>query len=461
MINKRKNVLEPDNSIISFKTYFAKLWVLMLPIAAQNLLLTSLNFIDTLMIGQLGDIPIAAVGIANQIYFLLNLIIFGLASGTAIFTAQFWGAKDFDKIKKVTGIAIDIALIISGIYFLISFLIPEKLLGLFTRDINVINSGKIYLKFVSISFIPMSISFLFSYILRTMHYVKLSLFASFIGVLVNTILNYILIFGIWVFPELGVKGAAFGTIVARFFELLILLYFVYGKKLECDSNIENLIFISKHLLKKFIKVTLPVIFNEMFWSLGVTIYTVIYARIGTEAVAASNIAITIQNFAFILFIGIANASAVIIGNSIGENNINLAHDFAKKGIILSLILGILTGIIIFLLTPLLLSFFKVSIVVKDIIKSFMFIFIFILTFKAENILLIVGIFRSGGDTKFALLIDVGSVWFVGIPFGLVSAFVFKFPVNLVFMFIGMEEVVKFITGYIRFRKGKWIHRVVY
>lgn len=445
---------------LTLKTFFENILKLMIPITLQNLLLNALNLIDTVMVGQLGDISVAAVGIANQIYFLLNLFVFGVTSATAIFTSQYWGAKDSENIKKTTALSIKIILIIVFLFQILSFFIPSFMIRLFTKDREVVRIGSIYLKVVSFSFLPMSISFVFSYILRTMHFVKLSLTASFFGIGSNTILNYLLIFGFWKIPPLGVKGAAIATIVARIIELSILLFNIYMKKLPCAFMIKHFLVFDKKYFNKFLKISLPVILNEMLWSLGVTIYTVIYARISTGAVAASNIALTIERFAFVIFIGLANASAVLIGNYIGKKEYKTAIDIANKGIFFSLVAGIFIGLIIYFLTPYVLLLFKVSEGVKEMVKGIILVYSFIVTLRAINVLLIVGIFRSGGDTTFSLIVDAGSVWFFAIPLGLIAAFVLKLSVPLVFLAICSEEIVKIIFSLIRFFNKTWINNVI-
>lgn len=455
-----KDYLFDSGEKFTIQSYFENIFKLMIPIALQNLLLNALNLIDTVMVGQLGDVAIAGVGIANQIYFLLNLFVFGVTSATAIFTSQYWGAKDIENIKKTTATAIKIVIIFVILFQIICFLFPSFLISLFTKDERVIKVGASYLRIVSFSFLPMSISFVFSFILRTMHFVKLSLFASIIGIGSNTLLNYFLIFGIWVFPRLNVQGAAIATIIARFLELLFLVIFIYIKNLPCTINFDHFKKNEKRFLSKFVKISLPVIFNEMLWSLGVTIYTVIYARISTSAVAASNIALTIERFAFVIFIGLANASSVLIGNFIGKRQYKTAIDLAYKGLIFSFISGILIGALIYFLTPYILILFKVSLEVKEIVKGIILIYSFIVCLRAMNVLLIVGIFRSGGDTTFSLIVDAGAVWFFGIPFGLLAAFVFKLSVPFVFLAISSEEIVKVIFSLIRFFNKKWIKNVI-
>lgn len=197
----------------------------------------------------------------------------------------------------------------------------------------------------------------------------------------------------------------------------------------------------------------------MLWSVGVTIYTLIYARISIYAVAASTIALSIERFAFVFFIGLANASSVLIGNYIGKKQYDVAIDLANKGIMLAIVLGILIGLFIFFLTPFILLLFKVSLQVKEIVKGIIFIYSFIITLRALNVLLIVGIFRSGGDTTFSLIVDAGAVWFFGIPLGALAAFVFKLSVPLVFLAISSEEIVKVIFSMIRFLNKKWINNL--
>src|SRR3712207_3244096 len=273
--------------IIKDKAFYKKLFFITIPIVIQNLIASSLNMLDTLMIGKVGEVELAAVGIANQYYFLYSLIAMGIGAGCGVFIAQLWGKRDKENIKRALGIGLIGGGIISIMFMSVGIIIPEKIMALFNKDPRVIKIGSEYLVIVAISYFFSSITFNYAAALRSIENTVLPMVASFIGLIANGVLNYVFIFGKLGITPMGVKGAAIATVIARTTECLIILISVYAKNKVLNAKIKELISPSKKVIDAIYKVTIPIVLNEACWGLGNVTYAAIYGRIGTGAAARS------------------------------------------------------------------------------------------------------------------------------------------------------------------------------
>lgn len=433
---------------------------LALPIALQNLIMTSLNLVDTVMVGQLGEANIAAVALGNQIFFLISLFLFGVSSGSSVFIAQFWGKRDEASIRKVLGLSLICSICVSFLAMIAILLIPEQILSIFSKDPEVIRIGSEYLTTVCFCYIPTSISFCFASTLRSTGQARLPVIASAIALSVNTLLNYILIFGKLGFPVMEAKGAALATVIARLCEMFMILGAVYAMKLPPAASIKELTGFNREFVTHFFRLTVKVILNEVLWSLGVTMYTVAYGRMGTNILAAVNISSAVEKIAFVLFNGIANACAVMVGNKIGEGEEETAFVYAKRLALLGPLLGVVLGLIVFLSSGVLLSIYNVSEEVYRSSVGILSVFGLMMPIKIFNMINIVGILRSGGDATFSLIIDTTGVWFIAVPLVFIGGLVLQLPLLVVYILVNLEEVYKFLLGIKRFLSGKWINNVV-
>ncbi|NJN80449.1 MAG: MATE family efflux transporter [Anaerolineales bacterium] len=304
-------------SFLRDRAFLREVLTIALPISFQQLINASLNMIDVLMVGQLGEASIAALGLSNQVFFVFILLLFGLTSGMAIFTAQFWGKQEIEPIRKVLGMSILTTSGIALIFTLAATLMPHKVLSFYTNDLEVIAIGSRYLRIVGLSYIP--VAFATSYIatLRSIQFIKLTVIATICALIFKTTLGYMLIFGIGGFPALGVEGAAIGTASGWILELILLFIFIYAQKTPLAANPLTFFTFDFSFFGRVLKTTLPALANEMFWSFGITTYNAIYARIGTDSIAAINVNATIEELGFVVFMGLGNACAVMVGNRIG------------------------------------------------------------------------------------------------------------------------------------------------
>lgn len=441
--------------------FYKILFTISIPIIIQNLISSSLNLVDNVMIGQLGETFIAATGLANQIYFIMTLILFGGNSGISIYIAQYWGKKETEKIKSVLSIGLIFAISVSFLFFIGGFVFPEQILGLMSKDSEVVKYGSDYMKIVSLSYVITAIGFAFGFSSRSVGHPKLPMKASIISLGINTVLNYILIFGHLGFEPMGIKGAAIATVIARVVEIIIILTGIYKTIPVLALSIKDFFKIRLDIAKQVGKTALPVILNEGFWSLGMTAYALVYARIGTDAVAAVMITNTVNNLFMVVGFGLGNASSVMLGNTLGAGEISKAIDYNKKFLTLSIFVGVIVGVLIVILAPLIVTnLYNLTPESYEITIATLKVLAFFMAFKFYNTIMVIGTLRSGGDTLYSMIMELTSVWLIGVPMALIGAFVFKWPVYLVVALVNIEEVVKVFLGLPRLISKKWANRLV-
>lgn len=445
------------SQLFSNNKFFSQMLRLASPIMLQQLIFSSLGMVDTMMLGRLGDASVAAVGVANQVFFLVNLLYFGITSGSAIFTAQYWGKKDIPRIQQILGLSLAMSLAGGGIFTLIAVANPQAVIRIYSADPEVITLGGEYLRIVAVSYLMTAITYSFSVILRSVENVRLPMMTNFFALSLNTLLNYGLIFGNFGLPELGVRGAAIATVIARLLEVCLILLLVYRKKLPLAARPGSLFKWDKIQLGRFFRTTLPVIITEIIWSLGTTTYNVVYAHISTEAIAAYNVALSLDRLVFVIFIGLGNACAIMIGNKIGEEDQETATQFGKQYLLLGLGAALGLGLVMLLLKNPLLALFGVTPQTTWLAGNILLVMIFSLPVRSLNLIILIGILRSGGDTVYAFFIDAGVIWAVGVPMAYLGAFLFHLPIHYVYLMVITEEAVKVCLGLIRFFKGRWIH----
>ncbi len=443
------------------KRFYKILISLCIPIIIQNLISTSVNVIDTVMISSLGETSVASIGVANQFFFLFSMSLAGITGGAGVFISQFFGKNDINNIRKVTGFSTILASILSLIFFIPALIIPTKIINIFSYDPEVIKQCSEYFSIVVFCYPLIAISTVFSMGSRGVRNPKLGMFCSAIALFVNIILNYGLIFGKLGLPAMGVKGAALATVIARIVELMLIVSYVYFIKKDyiLRFGIKDLKSIKSDFINTLLAKSLPIFLNDSLWAVGTVLYSVAYSKAGTSAIAASQIATSTGNF-FIMTAGcIANGAAIMLGNELGADQIKRAITYAKKFSVLVILAGLLFGILLILNIPVLLKIFTVSDNLAPDIKKIFFIMGILMALKSFNVLLIIGILRSGGDTKYALFLELGCMWLVSIPLTFIAALKGA-PIYILVLLTYSEEVVKFIFGIPRALSKKWATNIV-
>ncbi|WP_066894570.1 MATE family efflux transporter [Clostridium nigeriense] len=448
-----KNVFED-------KKFLRKTIAIGIPIAIQALLNTTLNLVDNMMIGSLGESSIAAVGLANKVFFVFTLLLFGVVSGSSILTAQYFGKRDIKNIRRVLGMSLIIGLSGAILFTIAGLFIPKAVMRIFTPSEGTISIGASYLTIVALSYPLTAITNCYISLLRATNKVKAPVFISLVAILVNVVLNYTFIFGNFGAPRLGVRGAAIATLIARLVECISILSVVYMSGGPAAAKIKELIAFDKEFIKKYFITVSPVIANEFMWGLGVTMYSLVYGRMGDRAVAAITITQNVEQICVVIFQGLSSATAVILGNELGANKLKDAEKHAKSFFVLQLMLTVVMGIVCILIRNPLINLFSVQKDVASDITRCLTVFVCYLPFRMFNLINIVGVLRSGGDTKASLLLDITGVWCVGIPFAFLGGIVLGLPIYYVYAMITIEEVYKFVLGFKRYKQKKWLKNIV-
>ena len=443
------------------KTFLKKLFKLSLPIMLQSLFAVLGSIITTLMTGQLGDIPLAAAGLANQMYFILSLVQFGIGSGASIFTAQYWGKNDKESISKVLGVCLMFGILVSLIFMSVALFFPNTFLDAFTSDQQVIQLGVQILRIIGFSFLFTPITNSFYMVLRSTGNVRLPMVVSSSSVIINTILGYMLIFGKLGAPALGVLGAAYANLIARVLECALILWMVYYLKTPLAIKPRELLCFDPVFLKKILKRMLPVTVNELLWSVGISTYSAIYAHINTESIAAMNIRASIEDLFFVPFLGITHACAIIIGNAIGSGNEKESDAYIRQGVRIIFGISVVLGALLIFGRDLITSLYNVTDLTAFYTRNLLTVLGAFLWLRTVNTFYFIAMLRSGGDTRFAYYADVGGMWLVGVPSALLGAFVLKLPVYYVYALAMLDEAVKFFLFLWRKRSNRWIHNLVH
>lgn len=433
---------------------------LAVPIMIQSLMVSLMHIVDNVMIGQLGEYELAGVTQANRISFLLQVTMFGVVSGSSVLTAQFWGKKDVKGIRSFLGLGLITALCVAALYAVPSLVMPEKILAILIQDERAAASGVSYLRVVAIAYFVQAISLVNAAVLKSTEQVKLPMRASILAILVNTCLNYLLIFGKFGFPKLGVKGAAIATVIGCGAELLVLIVTAYKNNMATAARLRELRPACRADIGKFFRIVLPTMLNEGFWSLGMVMYSIAYGRMGASTVAAVSIFNNIDQLASVMLRGTTHACAVMVGMAVGQKRYDDAHTTAKRLLFGSMAACLGIGVVVALLSPLMVSLFNVSAETAGKARALIRVYAGFIWAQAAATTLIVGILRAGGDVKYAMVTDVAPVWLIGVPLVFWLGPGLGLPIYAVFAVTRIEEIVKSVISYARLNSGKWIHNLV-
>jgi len=447
-------------SFLRDKAFFRAMLALSIPVAFQQLISAFLNMIDVLMVGQLGEASVAAVGLANQIFFLLILFLFGTTSGMAIFTAQFWGKGDVESIRKVLGICLALAISVAVLFSLAAVFIPERLMHFYTEDPEVIQLGSEYLRIVGLSYVMMAISVSYISVLRSITQVTMAMVVAISALALKTVIGYTLIFGHFGLPALGVRGAAIGTAIGWTFEAILLLVLVYVLKTPLAANPLTFFHFDRAFLTNVLKTSMPAAINEVVWSFGITTYNSVYAHIGTNAIAAININATIEELVFVLFIGLGNACSVMVGNKIGEGDKETAFEYSRRFTILAVALSLMGGVIVIFARDLVVGLYQLSPSAAFNLRNIMLVYAVSIWLRVFNFMLFIGALRAGGDTRYAMFTELFSIWVIGVPAALIGGFVLHLPVYYVYAMVLLEEAAKAVIIFRRYISRRWINDLV-
>lgn len=446
------------HNLIGDKKFYKTLMQVAAPLVLQQLITTSVQLVDNVMVGRLGETSIGAVSIVNQLYFIVILVTFGVYAGGGIFTSQFFGSKNYEKLKETFRFKVILGFMVSFLAFVLFSVYGEFLIRLFTKNEETVSLGLTYLKVARWTAFPWVLSVSISNTFREIGITKPLLKISIVAILTNTILNFILIFGFLFISPLGVFGAAIATLIARIIEFSLMVRLLIKEGKIFNTRVKDLFVIDKKLLKQMAVMAIPLTLNELFWSSGQTAFLHSYSTRGDSALAAMNITNAISQLVFVLFGGIATAVAVLVGKELGSNKLEEARDNSRKLIAFAVFTAAVSGIMLFILSFFILNIYDVSIYTKNIAKFNIRINALFIPVYSFNSTLFYTL-RSGGDTKSTLIMDSGYMWLVSVPTALVLAHFTTLEVTLMFLIVQCLDIPKAILGLIRYRKERWVQNL--
>ncbi len=445
-------------SLFSDKTFNRKLMSLVLPVALQQLMVSVVSASDAITLGLIEQDKMSAVSLATQISFVESLFLAAMTIGLSLLLAQYWGKKDTDAMERIFGYVMKITAAVSFLFFITALCFPETLMKLFTNEKILIDGGTEYLRTVSPSYLLTGISQVLLCVLKNSGHTKKAGIISSACMVGDMIMNIVLIPGLFGLPRLEIIGAAISTVIARAVEV-VWCYASLNRHSVVKLRLTDMLRNDRLLCRDFWKYTAPVLGNEIVWGVGFTMYSVIMGHLGTDAVAANSIAGIVKNLAACFCIGLAGGGGIMIGNELGAGNLDAAKNYGKRITLFSVFIGIASGAVLLIFTPLILYAVNLTDTSAEYLKNMLIICSYYMIGKSVNSVTISGIFCAGGDSRFGFICDAITMWGIIVPLGLISAFVLKLPVPVVYFIVSLDEFVKLPMVYKNYKKYNWVRNL--
>lgn len=429
-----------------------------LPIMAQQFITSFVNLIDNIMIGSVGNIALTSVTVSNRYYLIFNATLFGICGAASIFIAQYYGAKEKEKCQKVFNISMSWSILMALLFMIVLFIMPQLVINIFSKTPSIVTQSLMYLNYIKYAYLPCAISFACMMTLRAVGVNTIQLKVGAIAVLINTLLNYCLIFGNFGFPEMGIEGAAIATLIARIVEMTIYLYVIYRNKHYFKLDIKGLIYLDKDLMRNLIKKIVPLTFNEVMFSMGLALVFMSYMRTDEHLVAAVAVVDTVANILFIVFAGLSSAVSILIGKKLGANLIDEAKENARKLIVFAGLIAAFLGMIVFIVAPYIPEFYNVQPDIKEAITILLRVKSVSIILHAVNACVFL-ILRSGGDIVSTLIMDSGFLWCGAVLVSTVLSM--RTSLSLIFIYAIVEslEIIRVFVSTHFFKKEKWAKNI--
>ena len=444
------------------KAFYLHALAITAPIALQNFMNVAVDSADVILLSFVSQNALAASSLARQVSFVLNMLLFGVSSCAAILGAQYWGKGDKKAVERVLGLTLRVAILIGALFTAAAALFPAAIMRYFTDDPALIEEGVRYLRAVSASYVLGGFATVYLSVMRSVERVKMSATVHSAAVVCNVLLNCCFIFGWGPFPVLGITGVALATSITRALEVLYCLFDgVTGKLIRL--RLRWLIARGGELMRDFIRYAVPAVANDVIWGLAFSVYSVILGHLSSDSVAANSVATVVRDLGTVVCYGVSSAAGIILGQAMGDNKLEEAKAYAKRFIYLAIGTALIGGCVILLCRPLVMRFMYLYIEVTDVVRSELSTMLYISSYyifgAAVNTMLVCGIFRSGGDVRFGLVLDIFAMWGYAVPMGLLCAFVFKIPEMWVYFVLCLDEFVKMPFFVIHYKKKRWARNI--
>ncbi len=438
-----------------YKSFFS----MMIVVALQNLVAYSVNMADNIMLGSYSQEALSGAATVNQIFFMVQQIALSIGNALVVLASQYWGEKRIEPIRRLTGIALKLGILCSMVIIVVCALLPVPLLRIFTDSPQIIAQGKDYLFLLQWSFGLFILTNVLMAALRSVGIVKISFYISVISLIVNVGINYTLIFGRFGFPEMGIKGAAVGTLAARILEFVIVLIYIMTADKKLNLFSWDLFTADIGLRRDYTKVYLPIMCSQILWGLSVPMQTAILGHLSEDAIAANSVATTFYQYLKVIVLAMSSTSSVVIGNAIGRGDRECVKAEARTLSVIDVAIGILLGAALVILRRPLLSLYSLTQGATEMALHLLVIMGVVMVGMSYQMPVSFGIIQGGGDTGFTMKMNMISTWLIVMPFSFMAAFWWKLPVEAVVLVIQSDQIFKGLPTFIRFRSYKWIKKL--
>ena len=441
------------------RSFYKKLITIALPISLQSLITIGVNMMDNIMLGRLGEVAMSAASQANQVFSLFQIFCMGMGMGASVLISRYYGMGDYLSLKKSVTIMYRLLLCLGTLFTVAAIVAPGFLMSLYTNEEAVIYEGIRYYRWSIPCFLLQGLSLTTTIVLRSIGKVHIPLYTSIGAFFLNVGANYVFIFGKFGAPEMGVAGAALGTLISRTFEFAIICGYFWVKEKQIGYRVRDFFCRCGDIWDDYIRICIPVLISDGLLGLGNTAVAMVYGRLGSSFVSANSIAAVTMQLTTVLIQGMSNASAIITGHTLGEGKVRQAQEQGYTFLALGSIFGLVAAGIIIVIAGPVIGFYKITEETRGIAFQLMDAVAVIVFFQAMNSILTKGVLRGGGDTKFLMVADILFLWVVSIPLGCLAGFVWDFPAFWIYFCIRIDQVIKAVWCIWRLKSGKWIKKI--
>ena len=450
------------NRMLREKSFYKTFAILTLSLALQNLLTYSVNMADNIMLGRFSHDALAGASLCNQLQFFLQMLVQGVGEGVVVLGARYWGKKDLKHIPHIIGAGLRFGVAIAVLMFLAALFFPEQIIRLMSNDEAIVEQGVQYLQIICFTYVLFALTNMLTASLRTIGIVKIGYMISASTLCINICLNYVLIYGHFGAPALGVRGAAIATLVSRAVELLIVIWYLKFREHTLNLNWRKLLFIDTSYIKDYIHVSLPVLITQALWGFSSIVQTAVLGNMDNSAmvVPANSISVLVFQILSVVGYGAASAAAILTGRTLGEGKKERIDQTAFTFQVLFCIIGVFTGLIIFFSRgPVMMIYDTLTPEAAELTQQFITVLAITSVGTCYQMAADSGILRAGGDTRFAMWNNMVFTWLICLPCAILSAFVFHFPPVVVFFCLKMDQLGKCPVIFLRVRSKKWIKQI--
>lgn len=447
------------NLISRDKKFYRQVAGIAVPIALQGFITTGVNMMDTLMIGIVGETQLSAVSLANQFISIYQILCMGIGMGASVLVARYYGMGDRDSLKKTVAIMVRLCVGMAALFCLVTAFFPEWIMGIYTVEDAIISNGVRYLEYSVITYFLLGLSLTSTIVLRNVQKVKLPLYTSIGAFFINVGANYVFIFGEFGFPEMGVAGAAVGTLIARVFEFGMICGYLFLRDQEIGVRISDVFQKVGNLWREYIRISIPVLLSDGILAIGNNSVAMVIGRLGESFVAANAVTAMTQQLSTTVIQGFSQAGAIVTGYTLGEGDKDKAREQGYAFLGIGILFGAIGAGIIMLIAEPMITAYNLSAQTQEIARELMRAISLIVLFQATNSIMTKGVLRGGGDTKILMVADNIFLWVASIPLGILAGLVFHLPAFWIYFFLKVDQVLKAVWCVLRLRSGKWIKKI--